>query len=523
MAATKTDICNLSQLILGQAIFAAGTIDADTSKSGKIYQALFPLAQAEAIREYPWESCSTRTILRSEGAAQANPKQQAINGMVWFPPLALWVAVGASDGTRPYILTSPDGKTWTQVVTASTALNADLMGIATDGVTLCMVGKTVGGTPLIFTTTDCSVFTQITVALNVQLNEICSYGVGKFCAVGNAAAATRPYVVYSTNSGATFTQATDAGLALNGALFDVIWTGSTLVAVGAVVAGLPMILTAADPSSTWTRQTTGLTDTVALNAVGWSGGRLVAVGASNGTAPSTYTCDDAGVTWTLRQNINKALALNSVAFGNGAWVAVGNVDTTQQSVVGSNYPPGVFVVTSLDGISWTTRIFGKNVQLNAVEFGTSYFAMGGQPDGGQAYLLTWRGPPPFDYVYCYALPSDYVRVYDVNEGDREYQIEAGNLLTNSAYPNVRYTFLNTDLTQYDAMMAKALAAQLAIFVCQPVGCSETKLQLAQQRWKDTVAEARSIDSMESGQDPQRDDPWIEARHQGTYPIWRGAT
>lgn len=516
MAATKTDICNLSQAVLGQNLFT--NVDTQVTAAALTYQAMYPLARDQTIRAHTWNCCAARTVLRSEGAAQTNPKQQAINGAVWVTGLSLWVAVGASDGTRPYILTSPDGKTWTQVTTASTAVNADLMGVATDGTTVVMVGKTVGGTPLIFKTTDLSTFTQITVALNVQLNEICSYGTGKFCAVGEAAAATRPYVVYSTDSGATFTQATNAGLAQNAALYDVVWTGSTLVAVGAVSGGLPQIVTASDPSGTWTHQTTGLVGAYALNAVAWSGARLVAVGASNGTAPNTYICDDAGITWVPEQNIPKALALNSISYGNGVYVAVGVVDSTGQSVVGASYPPGVFVVSSVDGIAWTSRIFAKNVQLNAVEFGTTYFVLGGQPDGGQAYLLMWGGPSPFDYVYSYTLPSDYMRTYDVNSGDKDYKIEDGQLLTSTAYPNFRYVKLQTDVTRYDVLFEKALAAALAILVCKGVGASDTGMLNAKQSWKEAMAEARSTDAIEDGQDPQRDDPWIEGRRQGYYPL-----
>lgn len=509
MSATKTDICNLSQLILGQALLT--NVDTDTTKAGTIYRTLFPLARDEALRSYPWSCAAKRTILRSEAAIQDNPKQQAINGMVWVPVLALWVAVGASDGTRPYIITSPDSIVWTQVTTASTAVNADLMGVATDGVTIVMVGKTVGGTPLIFTTTDLSTFTQITVAQNVQLNEICSYGLGKFCAVGNAVSTTRPYVVYSTNSGATFTQATNAGLSLNGNLYDVIWTGSLLVAVGAPVGGVPMIVTAADPSSTWTHQTTGLVDTVALNAVGWNGARLVAVGAANAAAPITYTCDDAGITWVPQANVAKAIALNSLAWGNGAWVGVGQPDTTTAA---STFPNGTFMVSSLDGVTWTGRILQKNLALNTIEFGSTYFAMGGAADGGQAYLLSWAGPPPFDYAFSWALPPGWMRVYDVDTGQKDYKIEDGQLLYAGQYPKLRYTKQQTDITRFDALFSKALAAQLAIFVCQPIGAAESKLQLAQARWEHTLAEARSTDAIEDGRDPQRDDEWIEYRRQG---------
>ena len=135
---TKTVIANQAMALLGQGRFS--DVDTGTSEQAKWVRELWATSRDEALRAHPWNFATTRKRLASEPAEQANPKQQEIVGLIWADELSLWVAVGIADATRPYVATSPDGKTWTERTTGLSKAFI-LNGIAFDGTTLVAVGE----------------------------------------------------------------------------------------------------------------------------------------------------------------------------------------------------------------------------------------------------------------------------------------------------------------------------------------------------------------------------------------------
>jgi len=500
---TKTVIANQAMALLGQTRFA--DVDTDTSEKAKWVRELWATSRDEALRAHPWNFATTRKRLASEPGEQANPKQQAVLGLIWAGALSLWVAVGAADATRPYVATSPDGKTWTQR-TAGLSKAFALNGIAFDGTTLVAVGAADGTDSYIVTSIDGITWVERapTVAKNFALNEVVwAGGIALFIAVGGADGADA-YLVTSPD-GTTWTErANPKNVALN----DIVWTGSVAVAVGAVDAATRPYAIYSTDGSTWTQATSGIDSAYALNAIAWSGARLVAVGASTGSSPYTLTSDDGGVAWDVRTNVAKALGLNSVAHGNGFFVAVGVVDTVDDD--------DTFMVSSRDGETWGERTLEKNVALNAIEHdGASGFLMGGEADGKDAFLLTWAGPPSHGYAYRYELPSDFLRLYDVNDGDKNYKIEEGSLLT-AASPTVdiRYTRQVTDPLKFDVLFSRALAVQIAKDMSAATTGNDGLLETLDKYWRRALGNARTTDSQEDGQDPPIENAWVAARRTG---------
>ena len=183
---TKTKIGNVTMALLGQGRFT--DVDTDTTEAAKWVRDMWDNSRDEALRAHPWNWATRRTTLQSEPGERANPKMQAINGLIWASELSLWVAVGAADATRPYVITSPDGITWTQRTTGLSKAFA-LNGIAFDGTTLVAVGAADGTDPYIVTSTDGISWTEraIAAAKDFGLNEVVwAGGISLFIAVGVA-------------------------------------------------------------------------------------------------------------------------------------------------------------------------------------------------------------------------------------------------------------------------------------------------------------------------------------------------
>ena len=117
-----------------------------------------------------------------------------------------YVAVGAADGTDPYMATSTDGITWTERGPA--ADNFDLYDITHNGTTLYVaVGEGDGTDPMIYTAVDpTSTWTKRTptVSKDIDLNGVAYDGSGLYVAVGGIDG-SGPYILSSTN-GTTWTE-----------------------------------------------------------------------------------------------------------------------------------------------------------------------------------------------------------------------------------------------------------------------------------------------------------------------------
>lgn len=219
------------------------------------------------------------------------------------------------------ILTSLDGITWTS---RDSGLNADQYGI----------------TP--------------------RLKEV-AFGNSVFVAVGDSG------TILTSPNGVNWTKRSNPLSGTNESLYGVAFGNSTFVAVGTS----NKILTSPDGRS-WTAQN--------VEEYGWQDvtfGKSTFVAVGNGPI---LTSPD-GIAWTkrskplpkkrdIKQSFGMSKLLNEIIFGNSTFVAVGGFGT---------------ILTSKDGISWTTQTIRKAAKvgsfLSGVAFGNSTFVAVGWPSG----------------------------------------------------------------------------------------------------------------------------------------------
>lgn len=255
----------------------------------------------------------------------------------------VFVAV-ASTGAGGRVMTSSDGITWiSRSASAASAWQSVTFG---NGL---FVAVAYSGTE-VMTSVDGITWTSRTGTGTGTWSGI-AYGDGLFVAVAaNKGVMTSPDGVTWTARTAT----TDIDQ-----IQSVTYGDGLFVAVGQSTSGSP-IMTSPD-GITWTASSSVPGSTYFLNSVAFGRGHFVAVVTDGASAYAAWSSDSTATAAWYYYALPSA-SWNSVCFGNGLFVAVGQNGTGTQ-----------LVVTSPDGITWTTRNAATTNFWKAVTYGSSKF------------------------------------------------------------------------------------------------------------------------------------------------------
>lgn len=119
--------------------------------------------------------------------------------------------------------------------------------------------------------------------------------------------------------------------------------------------------------------------------------------------------------------------------------------------------------------------------------------------------------PAFGYVYSYALPTNCLRVIQLEEKSMVFKIEGRNLLTDESPARIIYVSQVTDPNQFDAMFTEALSARLAAELAITIAESNSLYQNMMEVYRMKITDARSIDGQESGEPEIVSDTWLDSR------------
>jgi hypothetical protein len=126
-------------------------------------------------------------------------------------------------------------------------------------------------------------------------------------------------------------------------------------------------------------------------------------------------------------------------------------------------------------------------------------------------LVEVPGTPSFGWSHQFALPSDSLRILEVNgwkisQRPGYWSIEGRMLLCNDAVADVRYIQRITDCNLFDAIFVEALVLKLGSKIARAInGSIEMSNSLLQEYVKLTGGWARRIDAVESN--PIRRPAW----------------
>lgn len=190
-----------------------------------------------------------------------------------------------------------------------------------------------------------------------------------------------------------------------------------------------VILTSPD-GNTWTKQPSAASS-YSLNRITYGNGAFVAVGgyrynqsSSTNVYDSVILTSPDGISWTTRTAGTTSKQLSDVAYGANTFVAVGN---------------GA-ILTSPDGVTWTSRIAGPTDNLADITYGTKWVTVG-RPGSITTSIdgLTWT-PRTSGTTYL---------LYGIAYGNGTYVADGYNSVYNSS--NQTYTYPSIILTSPDGI------------------------------------------------------------------------
>lgn len=120
--------------------------------------------------------------------------------------------------------------------------------------------------------------------------------------------------------------------------------------------------------------------------------------------------------------------------------------------------------------------------------------------------------PLFDYAYAFSVPADCLRVLPPSDTSSGWVMENNKILTNAGDTlQLRYVTRVEDPNAFDSIFREALAARIAMELCEELTQSNAKMQMVSAMYKQTMQEARKNNAFELSSAIPPDDPWVVAR------------
>jgi hypothetical protein len=132
----------------------------------------------------------------------------------------------------------------------------------------------------------------------------------------------------------------------------------------------------------------------------------------------------------------------------------------------------------------------------------------------RAALAQLSETPAWGWSYYYQLPTDCLRIWQMNELENEdlWEIEAeGRLATDEGSANIMYIARVEEAGRYSPGFVSALAARLAEETALDLTGRPEVVKLMMQKWPTELAVAVAQDSQEKGPISFLSEAWLNAR------------
>ena len=133
----------------------------------------------------------------------------------------------------------------------------------------------------------------------------------------------------------------------------------------------------------------------------------------------------------------------------------------------------------------------------------------------RASLAASATAPAWGFTNAFPLPTDYIRMYEVNGEDEEtgkWKVEDGSIVTDlAAELEILDVYQVTDANRMSAGFREALASVLAADWAEDLTGDDSVVTKKEQKARFAVAQARSNDGQEGIPDRLEADEWLNAR------------
>jgi len=129
--------------------------------------------------------------------------------------------------------------------------------------------------------------------------------------------------------------------------------------------------------------------------------------------------------------------------------------------------------------------------------------------------------PDWGFTNTFTLPSDFIRLVDIEDPTQKYSIEAGNqagddslvLVTDATSMNIRYIYKLTNVGKMDDTLKHAIAVRLAADLALALTGDTGKEQFLIQKYQSVLAQAQWEDSVQhNSTETIHGGLWLEARY-----------
>lgn len=148
-----------------------------------------------------------------------------------------------------------------------------------------------------------------------------------------------------------------------------------------------------------------------------------------------------------------------------------------------------------------------------------------------ATLTEITADPDWGFERAFQLPSDMLRLLQVNgqpfgPSQQYYDIQGKLLLTNWDEAKIRFV-QRIDVPEFDPLLAKAIALQLAVKICIPLSLNMTNMQLCSQQFTVAIQDAKRANAIEKSTNANHQwgriigtSPLVNCRGRGTNSLYR---
>ena len=119
--------------------------------------------------------------------------------------------------------------------------------------------------------------------------------------------------------------------------------------------------------------------------------------------------------------------------------------------------------------------------------------------------------PAWGFSHQFTLPSDYLRIVDLEYTDDKYQVENNLILANRNTLNLRYIYDITDVTKFTSDFAELLAMRIAVDLSYVLVQSNSLTQQLVAMYDRKLRDVRSFDGQENPPQSVTDDLFISSR------------
>lgn len=119
--------------------------------------------------------------------------------------------------------------------------------------------------------------------------------------------------------------------------------------------------------------------------------------------------------------------------------------------------------------------------------------------------------PSFEFENFFSLPSDCLRIIQVDDGDTPHKIEGKRIACDSDEIELIYLSNVTDTSQFDVLFSEALALYLAWKIAYQLTQSAETRDSMWLMYQKVVAKARFVDAVENPLETIEADAFLSAR------------